>query len=117
MKRDDDLIRTLLLEFEAEDDWLIMLPGTTKGASEEDRLKLGHIYLLMDSGLMVRVGNSTARLTAQGHDFLKAIHDDNIWKKTRDGAAAVGGLTLGLLKDLAVGYLKQELAEKTGIQI
>ncbi|WP_263626499.1 DUF2513 domain-containing protein [Xinfangfangia pollutisoli] len=56
-------------------------------------------------------------MTAKGHDFLDAIRNDTVWNKAKSGAAAVGGMTLGMLKDLAVAYLKQETAAKLGISL
>jgi hypothetical protein len=37
MKRDDELIRQILFDIEANDDWLILVPGHTDDSSKEDR--------------------------------------------------------------------------------
>jgi len=116
VKRDDDLLRGLLFEFEAEDDWLLILPQTLN-MSQDDRVKIGHVNLLCDAGYVTQVGKGTYRLTNQGYDFLDAIRDETIWKKTKAGAAEVGGMTLGMIKDLALAYVKQEAAEKLGIRL
>lgn len=115
MKRDDDLIRQLLFEFEADDDWLILVPGETNDSSEEDRKKRYHMLLLEDEGMLSFVQRSSMRMTSRGHDMLDAIRSDTIWQKAKDGATSIGGATLGMLKDLAVAYLKKEANERLGI--
>jgi hypothetical protein len=117
VKRDDDLIRQLLFEFEADDDWLILMPGDTNDSSEEDRKKRYYMLLLADEGMLAFVQRSSMRMTSQGHDMLDAIRSDTIWKRAKDGAASVGGVTLGMLKDLAVAYLKKEASERLGITL
>ena len=66
---------------------------------------------------MTRVSDSGYRMTNAGHDYLDAIRSDTIWKKTKDGAAELGGVTLGMMRDIAIGYLKQEAATKLGISL
>lgn len=117
MKRNDDLIRSLLIEYEANDDWLILAEGDTKSASKKEREIGYHQILMADEGLLTRVSSSALRITSYGHDYLDAIRSDNVWDKTKLGAAKVGGMTLGMMKDLAVAYLKQEAAEKLGVTI
>lgn len=115
MKRDDELIRQLLLDFEAAGDWLIFVPGMTLSASPEERKRRYHMMLLGDEGMLAPVANGTMRMTAKGHDMVEAIRSDTVWAKTKEGARAVGGVTLGMLKDIAVTYLKKEAAERLGI--
>ena len=64
---------------------------------------------------MTKVSDSGYRMTNQGHDYLEAIRSDTVWNKTKQGAAEVGGMTLGMMKDLAIAYFKQEVAGKLGI--
>lgn len=56
-------------------------------------------------------------LTWHGHEFLDAIRDPEVWKKTKNGALAAGGFTFDLLKELAKGYLKKQIADRTGVEI
>ncbi len=74
---------------------------------------------MIDEGLLARIGekSSYVRVTAAGCDFLNTFSDEGLWEKTKDGAKAVGGMTLGMMRDLALGYIKQEAAEKLGIKI
>lgn len=92
-----------------------MMPGDTFDASKEEWNERYHVLMLADEGLVTEVGRGTFRLTSQGHDYINAIRSDNVWAKTKDGAAQVGGVTLGVMKDLATAYLKQEIAQKLGI--
>ncbi|SIS86693.1 DUF2513 domain-containing protein [Phaeovulum vinaykumarii] len=116
MKRDDEYIRELLFKYEADEDWLLFMPGLTKDDDAEWNER-GHVHLMIDEGLVAPVGKHGMRLTSAGHDYLDAIRNDGIWEKTKEGAAAVGGATLGMMKDIAVAYLKQAAAEKLGITL
>lgn len=117
-KRDDDLIRSLLLEMEASDEWLRDCP-LTLGIGDDDEKEYYHLQLLRDQGFVEAVGRSadTYRMTAQGYDFLDAVRDDGIWRKTKSGAAQIGGVTLDILKDIAVGYVRKEATERLGISL
>jgi hypothetical protein len=56
-------------------------------------------------------------LTWEGHDFLDAVRDPEVWKRTMDGAGKMGGWTFGLLKDLGAAYLKHVAKERLGIDL
>ena len=56
-------------------------------------------------------------LTWNGHDFLDSIRDPKIWAKTKSGAAAAGGFTVDLLKDLAKGLVRKQIEEYTGVKL
>jgi hypothetical protein len=57
------------------------------------------------------------KLTWSGHEFVDAVRDPVIWAKTRSGAKAAGGFTIDLLKDLAKGFLKTQIEERTGVKL
>ena len=116
MTRDDEYIREILLEAEASDEPFIMSLRTLRQGPEVKK-KNYHIDLLCDAGLMKPLSESSYRLTNQGHDYIEAIKNDTVWEKTKDGAAKVGGATLGMMKDMAIAYLRQEAAEKLGINL
>lgn len=129
MRRDMDLIRELLLKLEAlpmttgsvvhmmPDDDEIRVDGFDAGAIEY------HAKLLVEAGLIdsgtsrVMQGITFRSLTWAGHDFLDAIRDPEIWAKTKKGAAAAGGFTMDLLRDLATGFIKKQVEELTGVKI
>ena len=121
-----DLIRELLLKFEESDEARL---GKTKLASDElDKKKTEfHLELMEEQGLLdrlVHVLSTTGTSidygycsTSLGYDFLGSVRDPEIWRKTKAGALASGGFTLSLIADLAKGYLRKQIAEKTGIEL
>jgi hypothetical protein len=113
MKRDDDFIRALLFEAESSDQDLMIFEDLSPTLEDEKRKV--HTLLLCDSGFFARNGQYRYRITNQGHDYLAVIRDDTIWKKTKEGAAKLGGGTLGMMRDLALALAKQRIADLTGL--
>ena len=116
MKRDDDYIRTLLFEMEASSTPFMLAPmHHSMSATELKRHQ--HAELLCDAGLLQASQSGVYRMTNQGHDFLEAIRSDDMWNKTKQGAAAVGGATLGILRDLALAYVRQRAETLLGVDL
>lgn len=116
MKRDDDLIRALLLEAEAsEQPWLLANIHLSSPPGELRRHE--HAKLLCDAGFFQEVRKDVFRITNQGHDYLAAIRDDGIWKKTKEAVSTTGNVSLGIMRDIAVSYVKQELTTRLGIAL
>ena len=111
MRRDDDLIRKLMLDFEAQEDPLLVhIPELDP---EDDAEKVyHHLKLLSDAGLLEEsgAGGGIFRMTNAGHDFCGAVRDDTIWNKTVTAASAVPGVGLGLLRDISLAYLRGKLS-------
>ena len=92
MKRDMDLIRSLLLQVEGEDN-----PDLSKWTEEQ---QLYHMALLIEAefvhGSIIddEQGNTrttiTTRLTWSGHEFLDAARNETVWKKAKEKLAVVG---------------------------
>lgn len=116
MKRDDDYIRQLLLELEESNSLYLVAPLAMRASAEELK-RHQHAELLCDAGFFEAVNKGIYRMTNQGHDYLEAVRSNVVWEKTKKGVASVGGATLGIVKDLAVAYLKQEVKAKTGIDL
>ncbi|WP_262299674.1 DUF2513 domain-containing protein [Microvirga sesbaniae] len=128
MKRDMDLIRNLLLTLESSDrDPNKPMPLSSKDADLElegytsEQVDY-HVMLLYEAGFIrhhgVHEGEVVfSRLSWEGHEFLDAIRDPEVWKKTKEGASKVGGFGVGLIKDLATGYIKHMAKEKLGFEI
>lgn len=130
MRRDMDLIRQLLLKLEEED----VPPGVRrqmschgKGMEIEgyDGYAVGHhLEMLIDAGLIVvtdsRMHNGHEiyfeRLSWQGHEFLAAIRDKEIWAQTKDLAKKGGTEGLGAIWDIAKALGKAELKRRTGLE-
>ncbi len=94
MKRDWDIIRTILLKTENKEEFS---PITLSDFSTDKRAFVSYnVELLLESGLIKgymssinndsRIGQdfSIYRLTWEGHEFLDSIKNDNVWKKTKD---------------------------------
>ena len=92
MKRDDDLLRRILLEYEERESYQIMLQPRL-GMTADEQKWLGHVYLLVDAGLVVESGEHAVRISSKGHDYLATIKDEQNWNRTKDVAAKVGGVT------------------------
>ena len=117
MKRDDDLIRELLLEMEAEDDYLFSMVEALDSQPDEQK-RYGHALLLCDAGLVEQRENMTFRITAAGHDYLAAMRDPGIWATTKAKVAETGGnATLTMLQDLATALLRKKVSDLTGIDL
>ena len=118
MKRDDDFIRKLLLEYEGNDEWLLITPGNTHDAKPDERRERYHVLLMMDAGLLTEVGKGTFRISNAGHDYLEAIRDEGIWTKTKAAVAGTGGsASLEIIKALALGFLKAKIEQHTGVKL
>lgn len=109
MKRDNEFLRKMLLEFELKDDWLIESPG------DDDKTEY-HFHLLSDAGLVTPYGKYCYRLTNSAHDFIEAIRDESVWKQTTKAVVQAGGnVTLDVLKDIAITFLKAKISSVTGL--
>ncbi|WP_423357146.1 DUF2513 domain-containing protein [Pseudomonas citronellolis] len=128
MKRDKDLIRELLLAIENLDipspGSMYIYPGRFQLEGYDDQQILYHLKLIADAGYLQVSGKQQPidgymiqGLTNGGHDFADAIRDPDVWIKTKKGAEAAGGFTLDLLKDLAKGFIRKQIADRTGIEL
>lgn len=126
LKRDMDLIRDLLLQIEEFEQGLGDDVEIEAG-DHEPQVVAEHLRLLLEARLME--GDAVpddqyafdhilpTRLTWSGHDFLDTVRDPEIWKKTKEGALTAKGFTLDLLQDLAKGFIKKQIEERTGIAL
>ena len=116
MRRDDDYIRQLLLDIEASDE-LYFLAGLTMSMAAEEQKKHQHAELMCDVGFLAAVNDGVYRMTNHGHDYLAVIRNETIWAKTKKGASKIGGASLGIMKDIAVAYVKQEASDRLGLEL
>jgi Hypothetical protein (DUF2513) len=121
MKRDLDLVRTILLAVE-EAPAGTTIPNTRIEIPGSDPIIVSeHIQLLEAAGLLEatisgEIGPKGPRtcyirgLTWQGHDYLDAVRNVEIWAKTKTALLKVGG-TAGfeIIKQLASAIIKQQL--------
>lgn len=120
MKRDWELCRTILRlteELSEDKDRVEVFELTEQGFTKNH---IGYqVYLLQDAGLLVAMGiydgvNLWERypryLTWAGHDFLEATRNESTWNKTVELIKSKGGgMTLEILKDVALTFLRDEL--------
>jgi hypothetical protein len=112
MKRNLDLVRLILLSVEGQD-----VSAELKAFSEEAQIY--HAALLVDAGYVDgtiingHMGQPVTvrmqKLTWAGHDFIDAIRSDSVWKPVKEKTDAIGAWTFGIVKELAVAVLKQQL--------
>ena len=126
MKRDMDLIRELLLKLESwpveRGDMVPISPGAISTENHSPHEIEYHLTLLKEAGFVDfpqewQAGFFFRVITWEGHDFLDPVRDPKIWAKTKDGALAAGGFTVDLLKDLAKGFVKKQIEERTGVTL
>lgn len=119
MKRDMELIRKLLLFFEAKESVDYVEVPPIEGY--DDRTIKTHLVLMHDAGLLrcepVRSSTSDRviyvlpfELTWAGHDFLQTVRDDTVWKKAKEYVLKPGASwSFDILKEWAKHELKQRL--------
>ncbi|KQP89824.1 hypothetical protein ASF57_23595 [Methylobacterium sp. Leaf117] len=131
MKRDMDLVRSILIEIEEGRytfDFDTLKVETDDQMYELMKLK-HHIAIMVQAELINLSGNSplwredapynqieVVGLTWKGHDFVDAIRDPAVWRKTKEGASKVGGAGFGFILELGKAYAKQEL-QKLGLPL
>ncbi|ANV26224.1 hypothetical protein BA939_19940 [Rhizobium sp. S41] len=131
MKRDMDLVRQILLEievgkrvFDIRSNEMSRALGIEEESSmsreEADKWEY-HLNLMQESGLVEfrRFGGGwlVEGMTWSGHDFLDSVRDPDVWDRTKAGALQAGGFTVELLKDLAKGFIKKQIEDRTGISL
>lgn len=133
MNRDMDLIRQLLLRIEAQRLGVggavaqVLTLSTSKpplclDGEDPDEVHYNMRLLAEASYLDMAKTQFTGSfnihgLTWAGHDFLDSVRDAEVWRKTKDGALEAGGFTFDLLKDLAKGFAKKQIEDRTGIKL
>lgn len=117
MKRDMDLIRSLLMAVEKNEHGfapdIIEIPNHTQ---EE----IGyHAFLLGEAGLAVVKPISTfgsespsaiiRNLTWAGHEFLDSARNNTIWNQAKDKAMKIGAFTLPIISAILTDLIKKQL--------
>lgn len=134
MKRDMELVRRLLLIVEKE-----IGHGSIEIESDENPFTspspiFKHFPLLIEAGYIKGTvhaygareqdgviyqlyGFEDVELTWKGHEFLDTIRDDEVWRRTKEGARKMGGASMEFVWELAKAYGKQALMVQTGITL
>ena len=122
MKRDMDLIRTIMLELEGRSEPALNLTEMTI-EGHDDAVVLEHLILLEEAGFIdMNVdyygGGETPqflvhRITWAGHEFLAAVRSDQIWAKATRVLTTAG---IGFGWPVLQAVLRAKAAEHLGIQ-
>lgn len=116
MRRDDELLRELLVRIEDHDDW-IYGHDLDHGSSQEDEAEYYHLQLLADAGLLEETGKhgGNFRMKSQGYDFLEAIRSEAGWGKVKSlaGKAATSGVEV--LVQVAKEMVQQQIKAVFGM--
>ncbi|MBN9890094.1 DUF2513 domain-containing protein [Salipiger abyssi] len=110
MTRDDDYLRELLLEFEADEDW-VQVSELLLGPGDDETKRHYHVLLLCDAGMMTGVDEGLFRLTSAGHDFLELTRQSEAWEATKGASRKLGGASIQMLYRVAEGYARSKLSE------
>ncbi len=107
MKRDMDLVRSILLQVELADEPLSL--GMFERGNHSESELVYHIELMRQRGLVDAdiqrawggdvVSCSVSALTWDGQDFLDAVRSERVWAKSRDLIKkTVGSTTFDVIK-------------------
>ena len=118
MKRDMELVRTLMLGIEhapGKSSWRELIPKD--GNEGEQKLALAHLQLIREAGLIKGVplnmgGHSileNIELTWDGHEFLDAVRDPDIWRKTKERTKGIASVGIQFLWEIAKVEIKAKL--------
>lgn len=110
MKRDMDLVRTILLALADSDE---PLWSTSLVTDEYSRDVIGYHFLILDEAGLIAASVKAAgddpyyiavasHLTWEGNDFLDAVRDESIWKRVRSTIGKItGGASFEVFKTVA----------------
>lgn len=126
MKRDPDIERNILLAIEAYDGESRPGYADLSGLEAPDLQVKYQVVLLHEAGLIQAIDAATLddrfammpiRLTVAGHEYLDTIRDEEVWRRTKEGARAVGSFSLDALGALARGLVREKIRRHTGIEV
>ncbi|PZD70235.1 hypothetical protein C1752_15927 [Acaryochloris thomasi RCC1774] len=118
MEFDNNLVRKILLEAEKADAGELITSFDCDGAAQQ--LVSEHVYLMVKEGLLEGTPHETqatfidayfiSRITWKGHQLLKNMKNDTIWKKvTADARDRGQSLSISILDKLLSKALEKHL--------
>jgi hypothetical protein len=117
MKRDMDLIRSILLTVESDP----VMTGSqftaynTSDFPGHSQVEINyHIDLLFEAGFVAGMPDSNpgpliTKLSWQGHEFIAATKDPDVWRRVKDRIKGVADVGLPVLIELGKDELKKKL--------
>lgn len=125
MRMNQDLNRKILLlvEEKAPPIGEVAIDLEAFGGVDIDTL-YSHVFLLVERGYLssepTSMGGNTPtlpNLTYAGHEYVNSIRDEGVWGKTKQIAAETGSFSMDLLKDIALGVIKTQIKNYSGIEV
>jgi hypothetical protein len=130
MKRDLELVRTILLAMEAvpADEHP---PNPFQIDSYSDAMVGHHVHLMGTAGLLKTANTTTTsdmnsqamplEVTWAGHDFIDTMRSQEVWEQTKQALKDAGGggfsIMLEFGKKVAEGFMKKKLKDLTGLEV
>lgn len=120
MKRDMELIRTILVQVEERNETNMddLLPDPTDAEAGE---RYGyHVKMLVDEGFLDGVDASSMdgpnwlnlELRWQGHEFLSTLRDPTVWEKTKTVAGKAGGGGVQIMAEIGKTIITEAAKEQ-----
>lgn len=117
MKRDMDLIRQILLYIDGEENCngTNSVRLTDSPIDGRDWNEVSYHFILLHEAGLIRGQNRDNRvidisgLSWEGHEFLDAIRDENVWEKTKSTATQIGSFSFETVKDVVKAALKKKI--------
>jgi hypothetical protein len=117
MKRDMELVRTLLLKIEAapnKPSWKELTAGESEAQAHRT---LAHLKLIEDAGLTKSLATHMAGdrlphdidLTWEGHEFLDDTRDPDVWQKAKERTKGLASVGIGFIWEIAKAEVKTKL--------
>lgn len=117
MKRDMDLIRTILLAVESNPHGFAPQDLEIEGYSKQEVAY--HSYLIGDEGLAVTADTTSlgssgpeariVNLTSYGHNFLEAAREPGRWSQAKEIVDVAGGASIKIWMSVLTDLVKQSL--------
>lgn len=128
MKRDMDLIRHLLLFLEEKPSPALVNADDIRIEGHNRTAIQYHLNLMYQAGLIngedIRSRTSDRLisvlpfdLTWQGHEFLEAVRDPEIWRQAKAGASKAGTAGIEFVWEVAKTLLKKSIRDGLGVDV
>ncbi|HEV2418920.1 MAG TPA: DUF2513 domain-containing protein [Terriglobia bacterium] len=120
MQLDLDLVRKILLTFEADDrldmtQWYQYTPQNFGLDDSQKNKVIYHVIMLVQGGFVD--GNAfggaimpaVRGVTLAGHGLLSSMHNDTVWRQVKRRVKPLGHVTLQMVADIATAVVRKRL--------
>lgn len=122
MKLDQDLIRNLLLEMEAQEDDSSLNEKQLHEFSDKNGINFKQLVYTIEKLNEANYINANVNyasnevywvnvnsITYEGHQFLDNIRDKNIWEKTKNKLSNLASVSIPIINQVASAIIKEQL--------